>query len=191
MTTEENNFTIILTDEIIKQFNTRKDPIIRYIKKNFNENIDYIKYHPNLLINTKGGSGKNKIDYKMTKCAFLLLENSYKLRQFDLGKKSLTHPIIPPVETASISFICNVFKDYKIKKQFNVENKYFIDLYFIDYKLAIECDEDFHKFNIKEDLIRQTYIEKFLDCKFYRFLPSKITLSEIIYNIMKLVTKPI
>jgi very-short-patch-repair endonuclease len=182
----ENNFTIILTEEV---FNSRKDCIIRYIKKHFVENIDYIKCYSKPLKNTKGG--RPTVDYKLTKDAFLLFENSYKLRQFDLGKKSITHPIIPPIETASISFICEVFKDYKIKKQFNVDNKYFIDLYFVDYKLAIECDEDFHKNQTEKDTERQTYIEKLLDCKFYRFSPSETTLSKIIYNIMKLVSKPI
>ena len=50
-------------------------------------------------------------------------------------------------------------------------DKYFIDLYFIDHKITVECDEDHH--NIIQDTERQEFIEKQLNCRFYRFKPQK------------------
>ena len=62
----------------------------------------------------------------------------------------------------SVTFIVisEIFKDFNYKKQYNV-NKYFIDLYFIDYKIAVECDEEHH--NIKNDKIREDIIKKELN----------------------------
>lgn len=119
-----------------------------------------------------------------------LLINSYNLRQSNLFKKSLTHPVIISIEKATISFICDVFKDLKTEKQYRVNN-YFIDLYFVDYKIAIECDEDHHldKTNIKLDVIRQNCIEDKLNCTFYRYKRNddNFTLSKVIRELMILI----
>ena len=48
-------------------------------------------------------------------------------------------------------------------------DKYLIDLYFLDYKLAIECDEN-HT-DIEYDNKRQQYVEYALGCKFIRYKP--------------------
>jgi very-short-patch-repair endonuclease len=175
---------------IEEEFNAKKRNVVTFIKKHFVKDTDYITVHPNKKntnSNKGGGSGLNKIDYFLTDNAYKLLKASYSMRTSDLGKLSLTHPIIPPIETAAISFICDVFRDFKYKKQFNVNNKYYIDLYFIDLKLAIECDEDHHLSRFDEDTIRESYIKTELNCKFYRFNPSKTTLSNIVYDIMKII----
>lgn len=54
--------------------------------------------------------------------------------------------------------------------QYSIEN-YRIDLYFPDYKIAIECDEHNHKYQISEDIIRQEIISNKLDCIFIRYRP--------------------
>jgi len=56
--------------------------------------------------------------------------------------------------------------------QYRVGN-YRIDLYFPEYKLAIECDEPqhLHPNNIEADKIRETYISLNTGCTFYRFAP--------------------
>ena len=52
------------------------------------------------------------------------------------------------------------------------KNKYSIDFYLPDYKLAIEIDENNHKhYNQKKENERQKYIKKKLECKFIRFNP--------------------
>ena len=63
-----------------------------------------------------------------------------------------------------------VFKNENIHRQF-ICDKYKIDLYFIDYKLAIECDEIHHIYNKESDKIRQEYIKTKLNCSFIRFNP--------------------
>lgn len=181
---EEEKYTQLLTYDIIKSFNTEKGNITKYIQKNFKKNEDYIIFKPNL--SKKGGSGKLKLDYKMTEEAYNLLKNSYKLRQVQLTKKSLTHPILISIETASISFICDVFRDFNIIKQYKVD-KYLIDLYFVDYNLAVECDEERH--DEYKDKLREENIKNKINCKFYRYKPNKDTfiLSNVIYDLMKII----
>ncbi len=181
MDTYNFNNMLIETD-----FNSRKDCIVNFIKKHMVENKDYIKVFSNKNSGKKGGSGLNKVNYMLTDRAFGSLKVSYNIRVLDYGRLSLNHPIIPPIETASIGFICEVFRDFMHKKQFRVD-KYFIDLYFTDLKLAVECDEDHHRLQVDRDIERQSYIETALSCKFYRFTPNKTTLSNIVYDIMNII----
>ena len=53
------------------------------------------------------------------------------------------------------------------KEQFQVGN-YRIDLYIPEYNIAIEIDEEEHKYKKDYDRIRQKYIEKQIHCKFIR-----------------------
>jgi len=54
------------------------------------------------------------------------------------NKKCLTK------EQQTLSAITNVFKTEKIEDQFKV-NRYYLDMYFPDYKIIIECDENGHR----------------------------------------------
>ena len=76
------------------------------------------------------------------------------------------------IETKTTSQIITVFKYEKIKNQYKCNN-YRIDLYFIDYKLAIECDELQHNRNHNkiEDNIREEIIKNKLNCTFIRYNP--------------------
>jgi very-short-patch-repair endonuclease len=61
------------------------------------------------------------------------------------------------IENQTIGFIENSFKDiFNIKRQFTM-GKYRVDLYFIDYKLVVECDEFNHK---DRDPIKETLREE-------------------------------
>lgn len=51
--------------------------------------------------------------------------------------------------------------------QYSVGN-YRIDLYIPEYNIAIEIDEEEHKYKKDYDSIRQNYIEKQIHCKFIR-----------------------
>ena len=75
-----------------------------------------------------------------------------------------------PIETDIVLNIIEVFKNENIHRQF-ICDKYKIDLYFIDYKLAIECDEIHHIYNKESDKIREEYIKTKLNCIFIRFNP--------------------
>lgn len=65
----------------------------------------------------------------------------------------------------------NLFSDHEIIPQFSVLDKYRIDWYIPDLKIAIEFDEDHHDnpTNYELDSIRQKEIEKELGCVFLRF----------------------
>lgn len=74
-------------------------------------------------------------------------------------------------EQETINDICRVFKHLQHITQYKVDT-YFIDLYFPEFNIAIECDENGHKDRSqKREGERETYITDKLKCKFYRFNP--------------------
>ncbi|CCV01980.1 hypothetical protein IIV22A_136L [Invertebrate iridescent virus 22] len=76
-------------------------------------------------------------------------------------------------EQETINIIVDVFEAYETIKQFCV-GKYKIDLYFPEYKLAIECDEFDHKDrSFDYEYNREEYIKKKLKCTFLRFNPNE------------------
>ena len=183
-----NKFDFIITEDIYISLNSRKDCVTRYIYKNFIENVDYIKYKKHL--DNKTG-GRPKFEYRLTQTSYQLLINSYKLRQIELGNKSITHPILIYAETAILGFIFEVFKEYKMVKQYKI-GKYFIDLFFIEYNLAIEIDELHHELEVnkKLDIEREEYLILSLNCTIYRYKPHKDNLYDIIHDIMNFVSQP-
>ena len=91
---------------------------------------------------------------------------------------------IPRKETTYLNQIITVFNKERLKTQKYI-NGYKIDLYFPDYKLVIECDENDHK---DRDPIyekkRQKYIKKKLDATFIRFNPD-----DSAFNILGVISK--
>ena len=72
------------------------------------------------------------------------------------------------------SQIEQVFANEKIKPQHFLLDKYYIDLYFPEHKLAIEVDEKAHSDrNEDEDKKREKEIKEELDCEFNRIHSSK------------------
>ena len=80
--------------------------------------------------------------------SFKLVKNTYNLKNRyikQINENCGYVNIVMAIETQTIGFIENSFSDaLKIKRQKRV-GTYYIDLYFEDYKLAIECDEYDHK----------------------------------------------
>ena len=77
------------------------------------------------------------------------------------------------IENQTIGFIENAYKNIlKVKRQYKI-GKYKADLYFIDYKLVIECDEFNHadRDSIKEK-IRDEYMIS-LGNKIIRYNPNQ------------------
>jgi hypothetical protein len=80
------------------------------------------------------------------------------------------------IEFDTIKCILDAFKDETMESQYVVmvsqdklTHYYRIDLYFTDYKLAIECDEN-HT-NIDADIKRENDIKDKLNCTFIRYKP--------------------
>ena len=159
---------------------TSKDKLASNLKKNYKENIHYIskKYEKNKDDNVKKHGGQNKMDYFLTEYAFELLKNSYNLRNrylVDNNNNIKQVNVCMCIENQTIGFIENAYKNIlKVKRQYKI-GKYKADLYFIDYKLVIECDEFNHadRDSIKEK-IRDEYMIS-LGNKIIRYNPNQNT----------------
>ena len=72
--------------------------------------------------------------------------------------------------------IKNAFEGENIQNHYTVLG-YEIDIYFPDYKLAVEIDEKDHQDrDISHEIERQKALEKELGCKFIRINPDKESL---------------
>ena len=78
----------------------------------------------------------------------------------------------PSVENDIMLNVTHAYKGENIKRQYMCD-KYRIDLYFIDYKIAVECDELHHDTQVNKQLDskREEFIKNKLNCEFIRFKP--------------------
>jgi len=154
------NLFIRNLDELL-YLSSRKASLTDNLKKNYKENIHYIKYI-NIKTDVKQYGGQNKIIYLLTEEAFELFKNSYNFRNryiVDINDNIKCVNIGMCVENQTIGFIENSFKGIiDCKRQFIID-KYRVDLYFINYKLIIECDENNHE---DRDPIKEKVREKHL-----------------------------
>ena len=89
-------------------------------------------------------------------------------------------------EQEYISCICKAFAMKRFERQFEV-NGYYIDLYLIDEKIAVECDEKNHVDRDQEyEKYRETSIKNTLGCKFIRFNPDdkEFDIFKVIHDII-------
>ena len=83
------------------------------------------------------------------------------------------YDVIITKEQSVLTKIMSSFEGENMKTQYNVLS-YRIDLYFHDYKLAIEINENGHgDRNIDYEIKRQKAIEQELGCEFIRSEPNK------------------
>jgi hypothetical protein len=123
---------------------TSKHKLVGHLQKNYRENIHFIIEK---AVSERKHGGHNKIIYKLTEKAFDLLKNSFNLRNryiVDLNDNVKQINIGMCIENQTIGFIENSYK-----KILNVNRQYIfgiyrVDLYFVDYRLIIECDENNH-----------------------------------------------
>ncbi len=147
-------------DELVHLFGCQKVKITQFVKRNFKEEIHFIE-HLRTEKTVKHG-GHNVIYMFLTETAFELVKNTYNLKNRYIKKINENCEninFVMPVETQTIGFIENSFSSaIKLKRQKRI-GQYFIDLYFEDYKLAIECDEFDHK---DRDILNEKNREDFL-----------------------------
>jgi very-short-patch-repair endonuclease len=166
---------------------TKKGQLVTHLKKNYRENVHYI-VEKDKFKNLKQNGGQNRIVFMLTQDAFDLLKNTYNLRNryiVDINDNIKSINIGMCIENQTIGFIENAYrKTFNVKRQY-IFDKYKVDLYFIDYKLAIECDENNHSDRdpIKEK-IREDYIVS-LGNKFIRYDPNckSFDLSDVLSKI--------
>ena len=151
----------------------KKVNLVRFLKKNYRENVHYIslKYDTK----PKQNGGQNKITFMLTEKAFELLQNSFNLRNryiVDVSDSVKCINISMCIENQTIGFIANAYgTSLNVKRQYTI-GKYRADLYFIDHKLVIECDENNHEDRDPEkEKIREEYILS-LGNKMIRYNPN-------------------
>ena len=94
------------------------------------------------------------------------------------------HDVIITKEQIIINSIKDTFEGENMQTQYSVLG-YRIDLYFHEYKLAIEVDELGHTYrNINNEIQRQKVLEKEFNCIFIRINPD-----EKYFNIFKEINK--
>ncbi len=92
-------------------------------------------------------------------------------------------------EQRTIGQIRRAFQHLRTVQQYKV-GPYYIDLYFPDYRIAVECDEEGHRrYSPKDERKRQNYIEQELNCTFVRYNPdaSNFNVGDVINQIIMLV----
>ena len=175
-------------DELVH--NNNKYNLTRNLKKNYKENVHYIVKKGGLTNANKklGGAGLNKITYMLTEPAFELFKNTYNLRNKYIVNLSDTVKYVNIgmcIENQTIGFIENVYSNMlNVKRQYTI-GKYRADLYFIDYKLVIECDENGHADrDYEQERKREEYILS-LGNKIIRYNPneSSFDLSNVLREI--------
>lgn len=121
-----------------------------------------------------------------------LVSSSRMPNAINIAKKvdiSVNHILDTYKEQDSIHAILKTFKGERMVRQYRVDT-YRIDLYFPDYKLAIECDEFGHSDRDQEyEQTRQYYIEDKLGCKFIRYNPDSKDYN--IFNVLNRIHKEI
>jgi very-short-patch-repair endonuclease len=160
--TTSSEFTKNL-EELCDLTNNIKGNLTRYLKKNFKENIHYnIIKNTSYETNVKKGGGQNKITYLLTETAFEIFKNSYNLRNnyiVELSENIKCINLGMCIENQTIGFIENSYSNITNLKRQYIMGKYRVDLYFIDYNLVIECDENGHiDRNIVQEKCRENYI---------------------------------
>jgi hypothetical protein len=176
--------------EELSDLTSQKINLIRNLKKNYKENIHYIIEKKNNQNSKYKRGGQNKIDYLLTEDSFEIFRNSFNLRNkyiIDIKDNIKQINLCMCIENQTIGFIENSYKDIiNTKRQFII-GKYRADLYFIDFKLVVECDEFNHKDrDISKELIREEYI-KSLGNKIIRYNPNEknFDLSNVLREINK------
>lgn len=141
----------------------------------------------NRVLLTKGG--EQSVIYLTHSGLMKLLSRSRKPQAITFCEKVEIHVnnfIYPSIEAETINNIMRCFDSHLMITQYIVKN-YKLDLYFPDFKLAVECDEAFHnlKANKEKDIQREDEIrESINDVIFIRYSPY-----EKDFNIFNLINK--
>jgi very-short-patch-repair endonuclease len=177
-------------DELL-HLSKKKDNLVHHLKKNYKENVHYIIANSVIknLDKKEQRGGHNKIIYMLSEEAFELLKNSFNLRNRYIVNLSdnvkCINSIGMCIESQTIGFIENAYSGaLNVKRQY-IFGKYRADLYFIDHKLVIECDENNHDDrDPTEEKVRENYITS-LGNTIIRFNPneSEFDLSNVMRNI--------
>jgi very-short-patch-repair endonuclease len=182
-------------DELVDMFNSQKVCLTTFVRKNFKDGIHFIEQKQTEKLNYRGGH--NRIHMMLTEDAFILVKNTYNLKNRYIKKinENCGHVnVVMCIETQTIGFIENSFSEALRLTRQKRFGTYYIDLYFEDYNLAIECDENDHKDrDITYEYTREQYLlEQNITIIRYNPNDKNFDLSDVLQKITKvLFTKPV
>jgi very-short-patch-repair endonuclease len=159
-------------DELL-HLSSQKYRLTTHLKKNYRENVHYIE--TNAANTPKTHGGHNKITFMLTEEAFDIFKNSFNMRNryiVDVSKEVKIVKFGMCIENQTIGFIANAYSNVLNVKRQHVMGKYRVDLYFVDHKLVVECDENGHADrDLLQEQIREDYL-KACGNKIIRFNPN-------------------
>ena len=167
-------------DDLAKELGSVKCNVLRFIHKNFDENIDYVSSEED-----HRGGGRNKITTLLTEKAYNLCKTSYNIRKYTNVEQVR---ILTSLENRTIDYIVTVLKGVVRLEKLGQIGLYKADVFFPDHNLVIECDEIGHvEHNEKYMLAREEFIIA-QGHKIIRFNPSDATfeMAFVLRDIMKI-----
>jgi very-short-patch-repair endonuclease len=173
---EEKPYTLYKLSDIAKIF--KISHITDQIKNN---EKNYLK------INTKGGIQNVVFINYNTFIKFISKTRKPELINF-CNKLSINlyNNIFPCIESETTNYIIKSFETEEILTQYKVD-KYILDIYFPEYLLIVECDENHHNNNYikKNDIKRENDLKLLIkSCFFIRYSPFEKN-----FNIFKLINE--
>lgn len=126
-----------------------------------------------LPVQTKGGLQKSVcLSFTGVQRVLSKSRSTYSKELAEAFNMQIHSNLFLPVESETVRFLMDAFKGFSAEPQYAVD-KYRIDLYFPDHRLAVECDEEQNHSHlyISDDKVRQAVIQNKLQCNFVRFRP--------------------
>jgi very-short-patch-repair endonuclease len=178
----------VCIDRVCTEQNATKCNIVRFLKRNFVENVHYNVTKPD-----KSGQygGQNIIVYNLTTYAYDLITSSYGMKNKYVPNYKNTEQvqILMSLENQTIGFIASCLQDVVETKRQMYVGKYKVDLAITKHKIVVECDENGHK---DRDPLYEKSREQYIMNKGYKFIrfnpnDTHFNLSLVIREILKLV----
>jgi very-short-patch-repair endonuclease len=161
---------------LVELLKVKKSNVLRYLKKHFKKDIHYKQDKPSQIEVRRGGMNVNH--YFVTETCYELIKNSYDMRNnynTEINRNINSVNVIMCLENSTIGFIMNSLLGIVDMKRQYVIDKYRVDLYFLDIKLIVECDENNHDDrNPDDEKIREEFLIS-LGNKIIRFNPNDIS----------------
>lgn len=176
ITKDDGQIEIIkcVNDGDIKYYCCKDVSRILALKKLASHIRDVSSHHKrHFVVNTPGGP--QSMVFMSSDTVKSIISRTRSPEAVWLGKKlgmDVANFVPMCAERDTIGLIMRVFNGEYMVRQFQVMS-YRVDLYFVDCRLAIECDEFRHVSYVSEDQQRQEHIQRVLGCTFIRYRPNE------------------